>query len=72
MKIILHILLYVLTFVGYLEAVLWAFKQGSAKVRTSDAMGQGMIDAFNTLVYTVLAITAVYVISVLILQNFCR
>lgn len=66
MKIILHILLYVLTFVGYLMAVLWAFEHGPAKVRTSDAMGQGMIDAFNTLVCTVLAIAAVYVISVLI------
>lgn len=66
MKIILHILLYLLTFFAYLEALEWAIEHGRAKVPTSDAMGQGMIDALNTVVYTVLAIAAVYVVSVLI------
>ena len=66
MKIILHILLYLLTFFAYLGAVGWAVDKVRSRVPTSDAMGQGMIDAFNSLVYTVLAIAAVYVVSVLI------
>lgn len=53
---------------GYLGAVLWASEHSRAKAPTSDAMGQGMIDALNTLVYTVLAIAAVSVISVLIVK----
>ena len=32
MKIILHILLYLLTFFAYLGAVGWAIEQGSAKM----------------------------------------
>lgn len=66
MKVILHILLYLLTFFAYLEALEWAAEHGRAKVPTSDAMGQGMIDALNTLVCTILAIAVVYVVSVLI------
>ena len=66
MKIILHILLYLLTFFAYLGAMGWAVDKVRSRVPTSDAMGQGMIDAFNSLVYTVLAIVAVYVVSVLI------
>ena len=65
MKIILHILLYLLTFVGYLEAVTWAFEQGSAKV-SGDAMSQGMKQALSSFLYAILAIVAVYVVSVLI------
>ena len=65
MKIILHILLYLLTFFAYLGAVGWAIEQGSAKM-SGDAMSQGMKQAFSTLFYTVLVIVAVYVVSVLI------
>ena len=65
-KIMLHILLYLLTFFAYLKTLEWAVEHGHAKVRTSDAMGQGMIDALYTLVYTILAIAVVYVVSVLI------
>lgn len=66
MKIIQHILLYLLTFVGYMMAMIWAIEHGPAKVPTSDAMGQGMKDALSTLIYTVLAIAVVYAASVLI------
>lgn len=66
MKIILHVLLYILTFFAYLEASGWAVEHGRAKVPTSDAMGQGMIDALNTVVYTIFAVTVVYAVSVLI------
>ena len=65
-KVILHILLYLLTFFAYLKALEWAIEHGRARVPTSDAMGQGMKDALNTLVYTVLAIAVVYVVSMLI------
>lgn len=66
MKIIQHILLYLLTFVGYMMAMMWAIEHGPAKVPTSNAMGQGMKDALSTLIYTVLAIAVVYAASVLI------
>lgn len=39
MMIILHILLYLLTFFAYLKALQWAVEYGRAKVFTSNALG---------------------------------
>lgn len=62
MKIILHILLYLLTFFAYLGVVGWAIDYGSAK----STMGITVPSALNSVFYAVLAVVVVYVVSVLI------